>query len=73
MTLFSKLSNCYFDLRPLGQTPAQDRGTKSRLQGHLECANPQRSPGEGAWPGLKLNDTLAKGRVITFLYQILIL
>ena len=42
---FSKLSNFYFDLRPLGQTPGQDRGAKTQPQGQLECANPRGSPG----------------------------
>ena len=37
ITLFSKLSNFYFDLRP----PGQDRGAKTRPQGQLECANPR--------------------------------
>ena len=36
----SKLSNLYFDLRPPGQTPGQDRGAKTRPQGQLECVNP---------------------------------
>ena len=46
-TFFSKLSNFYFDLRPLtGQTPRQDRGAKTRPQGQLECANPL---GGGRW------------------------
>ena len=35
---FSKLPNFYFDLRPLGQTPGQDRVAKTRPQGQLECA-----------------------------------
>ena len=41
IALFSKLSNFYFDLRPLGQ----DRGAKTRPLGQLECANPRGSPG----------------------------
>ena len=51
----SKLSNFYFDLRPPGQTPGttpgQDRGAKTRPEGHIECANPRGSPGGGgqAW------------------------
>ena len=45
IALFSKLSNFYFDLRPPGQTPGQDRGAKTRPQGQLECANPRGSPG----------------------------
>ena len=32
---------------PPGQTPGQDRGTKTRPQGQLECANPRGSPGGG--------------------------
>ena len=39
--LFLKLFNFYFDLRPPGQTPGQDRGAKTQPQGQLECANPQ--------------------------------
>ena len=47
---FSKLSNFYFDLRPPGQTPGQDRGAKTRPLGQLECANPGGRPGDGqAW------------------------
>ena len=42
---FPKLSNFYFDLRPLGQTPGQDRGAKIRPQGQLECANSGGRPG----------------------------
>ena len=42
---FSKLSNFYFDLRPPGQTPGQDRGAKTRPQGQLEFANPRESLG----------------------------
>ena len=38
---FSKLSNFYFDLRPPGQTPGQDRGAETRPQGQLDCANPR--------------------------------
>ena len=53
---FSKLSNFYFDLRPLEQTPGQDRGAKPRPQGQLECANPRGS--SGGWSGLELTDTL---------------
>ena len=53
---FSKLSNFYFDLRPPGQTPeqtpGQDRGAKTRLQGQLECANPWGSPGGMARLGI---------------------
>ena len=45
IALFSKLSNFYFDLRPPGLTPGQDRGAKTRPQGQLECANPWGSPG----------------------------
>ena len=44
-TFFSKLSNFYFDLRPPGQTPGQDRGAKTLPQEQLECANPRRLPG----------------------------
>ena len=49
---FSKLSNFYFDLRPLGQAPGQNRGAKTLPQGQLDCANPRASPkgGDGqAW------------------------
>ena len=53
---FSKLSNFYFDLRPPGQTPGQDRGAKTRPLGQLECANPGGRP--GGWSGLELTDTL---------------
>ena len=44
-------------LRPLprGAIPGQDREAKIRPQGHLECANPWRSPGE--WSGMELTDT----------------
>ena len=59
---FSKLSNFYFDLRPLpGQIFGQDRGAKSRPQGQLECCG---SPGVfwwgggGGWSGLELTDTV---------------
>ena len=55
IALFSKLSNCYFDVRPPGQIPGQDRGAKTRPQGPLECANPRGSP--GGWSGLELADT----------------
>ena len=56
-TFFSKLSNFYLDLRPLGQIPGQDRGAKTRPQGQLECANPRGLPGGGGWSGLELTDT----------------
>ena len=55
IALFSKLSNFYFDLRPPGQSPGQDRGAKTRPQGQVECANPRGSP--GGWSGLELTDT----------------
>ena len=47
IALFSKLSNFYFDLRPRGLTPGQDRGAKTRTQGQLECANPRGGGGVG--------------------------
>ena len=57
IVLFSKLSNSFFHLKPLGTDPRrQDRGAKTRPQGQLECANPRGSP--GGWSGLGLTDTL---------------
>ena len=53
---FSKLSNFYFDLRPPGETPGQNRGAKTRPQGQLERADPRGLPG-GGWSGLELTDT----------------
>ena len=40
---------------PRGAIPGQDREAKIRSQGHLECANPWRSP--GGWSGMELTDT----------------
>ena len=50
IALFSKLSNFYFDLRPPGQTPGQDRGAKPRPLRQLECTHPR------GWSGFELTD-----------------
>ena len=56
-SVFSKLSNFHFDLRPPPPAdPREDRGAKTRIQVQLECANPRGSP--GGWSGLELTDTL---------------
>ena len=58
IALFSKLSNFYFHLRPLGQTPGQDRGAKTRPQGATKMCE---SPGvaqRGGWLGLELTYAL---------------
>ena len=54
ITLFSKLSHFYFDLRP----PGQDRGAKTRPQGQLECANPRGVARGDGHADLELTDTL---------------
>ena len=58
--IIALFSNFYFDFRPPGQTPGQDRGAKIRHQGQLECATPRGSPGGGEWSGLELTDALAE-------------
>ena len=62
ISLFSKLLNFFFDLRPpRGHTPGKDKGAKTQPQGQLECANPRGSP--GGWSGLELTDALSKNGV----------
>ena len=63
--LFSKLSNFYVDLRPLGQTPGQIPGANPQARQRSENPTPGatrmcESPGvtQGGWSGLELTDTL---------------
>ena len=63
----SKLWNFYFDLRPPRADPRQNRVTKTRPQGQLECANQRGSPGGEEWSGLELTDTSLASVVVVVL------